>query len=77
MKLSSGQKQDFQLLIHCPASGEQVMGNNLLHFSMPGAKGAWWYCPVCQSWHVLVYVDDKEEQEIHNKKINQLCLQPV
>ncbi len=50
---------DFRILAHCPATGEQVLGDRLTHFAVPGAKAAWWYCPKCEGWHVLIHMEQK------------------
>ena len=75
----SGQKQNFQLLVQCPATGEQVLGDKLTHFSVPGAKAAWWYCPQCDGWHVLVYLEDKQTNgDLTGSKLQSLInLNPV
>jgi hypothetical protein len=59
-ELMPTKKPDFQVLIHCPATGERVLGNNLIHFSILDRKGVWWFCPACRGWHVLIYGEDKE-----------------
>jgi hypothetical protein len=74
----SGQKQNFRILIHCPATGEQVLGDKLTHFSVPGAKAAWWYCPQCDGWHVLVHLEEKQLNGVlNNAKVQTLNLGSV
>lgn len=75
-----GQKQNFRLLVQCPATGEQVLGDKLTHFSVPGAKAAWWYCPQCDGWHVLVHLEEKQANgngELNSSKAQILNLSPV
>ena len=75
----SGQKQNFRLLVECPATGEQVWGDKLTHFSVPGAKAAWWYCPQCEGWHVLVHLEEKKAngELINNSTVQTLNLSPA
>lgn len=74
----SEQKQNFRLLVQCPATGEQVLGDKLTHFSVPGAKAAWWYCPQCDGWHVLVHLEDKPANgELNNSNVQRLNLSSV
>jgi hypothetical protein len=74
-KLMSTENQNFQILIHCPTTGEQVLGNNLTHFSIQNRKAAWWCCPACYGWHVFVYEDEKEvSEELYDSKVKQFCL---
>jgi hypothetical protein len=75
---TSGQKQNFRLLVECPATGKQVLGDKLTHFSVPGAKAAWWYCPQCNGWHLLVHIEDKQANgELINSTAQALNLNPV
>jgi hypothetical protein len=74
----SVQKQNFRILVQCPATGEQVLGDKLTHFSLPGAKAAWWYCPKCEGWHALVYLEGKKVNgELNSAKTQLLNLNPV
>jgi hypothetical protein len=74
----SGRKQNFRILVECPATGEQVLGDKLTHFSVPGAKAAWWYCPQCDGWHVLVHLEAKEANgELNSTKAQTLNLSSV
>ena len=74
----SGQKRNFRILVQCPATGEQVLGDRLTHFAVPGAKAAWWYCPQCEGWHVLVYLEEKEtSDELFAPKVKPLNFSPI
>jgi hypothetical protein len=77
-ELMSSKNPDFQVLIHCPATGEQVLGNNLIHFSILDRKGVWWFCPACQGWHIMICGEDKkinlESYNITGTKQNHLIL---
>ncbi|MBN1218868.1 MAG: hypothetical protein JXM69_08070 [Anaerolineae bacterium] len=72
----SARKQDFQILISCPRTKEQVLGEQVLHFSIQGRKGVWWRCPSCQGWHVMVYGEEANE-ELISPGMNQLYLSTV
>ncbi len=58
--LMYAQKQNFRVLARCPTTGDRVWGNSLIHLSIRGHKVVWWYCPTCQSWHVLI-IDEEHE----------------
>jgi hypothetical protein len=73
----SAKKQNFQILAHCPTTGEQVLGERVLHFFIQGRKGVWWCCPSCQGWHVLVYEADKEAIEEYSPNSKQLRMTTV
>ena len=74
----SEQKQNFRILVQCPAIGEQVLGDKLTHFSLPGTKAAWWYCPKFEGWHALVYLEEKKVNgELNSAKTQLLSLNPV
>jgi hypothetical protein len=77
-KLTSGQTRNFRILAHCPATGEQVWGDKLTHFSVPGAKAAWWYCSECEGWHILVYMENGESvEDSRGGTFSQVNLRPV
>jgi hypothetical protein len=66
-ELTNSKNSGFQVLIHCPTTGEQVLGNSLIHFSIADRKGVWWFCPVCKGWHIMIYGEDREINiESHN-----------
>ncbi|MBN1991830.1 MAG: hypothetical protein JW953_03950 [Anaerolineae bacterium] len=68
--------QNFQILEHCPATGEQVLGNGVIHFSIHGNKGVWWCCPVCQGWHVTILEEVCPAEEVFKPKLSR-CIQPA
>jgi hypothetical protein len=75
---SEQKQQNFRILIHCPATGERVLGSNLMHFSVQEGKGAWWYCPKCEGWHVLVYEErEGTTKELYTPIMKQLHLNPA
>lgn len=55
------QKQNFKILTQCPTTGGQVWGNSLIHFSIRGNKAAWWCCPTCENWHILIFNGELEQ----------------
>jgi hypothetical protein len=74
----SGQERNFRILVQCPATGKRVLGDKLTHFAVPGAKAAWWNCPQCKSWHVSVYLEEKETgNEVVGTKVKSLNFSPV
>ena len=69
--------QNFQMLVHCPTTGERVLGEYVTHFVIQGRKGVWWRCPACEGWHVELYEVEKEMSEEYRPRLNQLGLNVV
>lgn len=72
VKLTNSQNSDFQVLIHCPTTGEQVLGNSLIHFSVADRKGVWWFCPACQGWHIMICGENKKIGLLESYNISEM-----
>jgi hypothetical protein len=40
--------------MHCPTINKSVTATRWQSFASPNGNVRWWYCPLCQGWHVHV-----------------------
>ena len=51
-------KEDWQLLVQCPTTCQEVVAEEQNQYPIPGGQIIWWHCPACRGWHLIV--EDKK-----------------